>query len=63
MIDGPILIIPKMVRWAKHGSKGKRAGPASSNSHSKKPSDAKLLVKQAMQYGWCNGVRIRAGKK
>ncbi|HEY6021653.1 MAG TPA: hypothetical protein VIY48_17825 [Candidatus Paceibacterota bacterium] len=59
MTDQPIVMVAKMVKWAKHGEKGKRRGPATSNSHSKHKTYQKLLAEQAIGYGWLNGRRIR----
>jgi hypothetical protein len=56
-------MVAKIARWAKFGSKGKRAGPASSNSHSKSKSDAKLLVEQAMSRGYLNGKPLERSKR
>lgn len=63
MDEAPIQMVAKIARWAKKGGKGKRAGPASSNSHSKSKSMYKLLADQAILRGWLNGKPIRGRGK
>lgn len=69
----PITIVPKIVRWGRRrGAEnvkfgkflgGKRGGKgSSSNSRSKVPSIAALLVIQAHAYGYYNGKRLARKK-
>jgi hypothetical protein len=70
-MDEPIQIVPKIVRWGiRRGSAspkfglffgGKRGGKGqtSNSGHNRKVSPQRLLVEQAMRFGWLNGHRLR----
>ena len=61
-MDEPIQMVAKIVRWAKKGGKIKRMGKASNNSKNKRVTVAKLLVEQAMSFGFYNGKRLARKK-
>lgn len=55
--NAPILMVPKIAKWAKRGGKLKRGSNTRHEGPKRQRTDAKLLADNAISMGWLNGKR------